>query len=534
MTQATAPLPQGGVFSPMRHTVFAVLWAATVLGNTGTFLRDVASAWLVTDLSTSPAAVAAIQAAGTLPIFLFAIPAGVLADVLDRRKLLIAIQLLLFCVSATLCALAYAGAVTIPLLLGLTFVGGIGAALMGPTWQSIVPDLVPRPDLKNAIALNSLGINISRSIGPAAGGVLIAGFGAAVTYGVDVASYVLVIAALLWWPRAKAPTDTLAEGFGGALRSGFRYARHSHELHVVLWRAFFFFAFSSALWALLPLIARTRLGGDAAFYGVMLGAVGAGAILGAVVLPGIRRRLGPDGVMLAAALVIALAIGAFALELSRGAAILILLVVGLAWIAALTTLNATAQGVLPNWVRGRGLAIYLTVFNGAMAVGSLAWGLLAQATGIPTALLASAACLSLVSLILWRLPLPSGEADLSPSNHWPEPAVAAPVGTDRGPVLVMLEYRVDPAQRAQLVAALHRHAPTRRRDGAFNWGVVEDAADPDLILEWFMIVSWAEHLRQHRRATHSDADLHASLMAIHSSGTRPTVRHLISIRPDRR
>jgi MFS family permease len=220
---------QGSVFAPLQHTVFAVLWVATVLGNTGTFLRDVSSAWLVTDLSTSPAAVAAIQAAGTLPIFLFAIPAGVLADVLDRRKLLIAIQILLLGVSAALCALAslaYTEVVTIPLLLALTFLGGIGAALMGPTWQSIVPELVPRADLRNAIALNSLGINISRSIGPAVGGVLIASFGAAVTYGVDVLTYVAVIAALLWWPRPKPGHDDLAEHFSGALRAGFRYARH--------------------------------------------------------------------------------------------------------------------------------------------------------------------------------------------------------------------------------------------------------------------------------------------------------------------
>jgi MFS family permease len=521
--------PQDSIFSPMRHTVFAVLWAATVLGNTGTFLRDVASAWLVTDLSTSPAAVAAIQAAGTLPIFLFAIPAGVLADVLDRRKLLIAIQILLLGVSAALCALAYADAVTIPLLLGLTFVGGIAAALMGPTWQSIVPDLVPRADLRNAIALNSLGINISRSIGPAVGGVLIASFGAAVTYGVDIATYVLVIAALLWWPRPAVARDELAEGFGGALRAGFRYARNSRDLHVVLWRAFFFFAFGSAIWAMLPLIARTRLGGDAAFYGVMLGAVGAGAILGALVLPNLRRRLGADALMPAAALLIALSIGALALDLPRGVALALLLVVGAAWITALTTLNSTAQGVLPNWVRGRGLAIYLTVFNGAMAAGSLAWGFLAQATSIPIALMASAAGLTVVSLILWRLPLPSGLADLSPSNHWPEPVVATPVETDRGPVLVLLEYRVEPASRANLVQALQRHASIRRRDGAFNWGVVEDAADPDVILEWFMTESWAEHLRQHGRATRSDADLHAALMAVQTGGIFPTVRHLISI-----
>lgn len=514
-------------FAALRHPVFAVLWVATVLGNTGTFLRDVASAWLVTDLSASPAAVAAIQAAGTLPIFLFAIPAGVLSDVLDRRRFLIAIQVYLAAISLALAFLAWAGAVTVPLLLALTFAGGIGAALMGPTWQSVVPELVPRADLKGAVALNSLGINIARSIGPAAGGVLLAGFGAAVTYGVDVASYLVVIAALLWWPRPKAPANPLPESFGGALRAGFRYARHSRELHIVLWRAAFFFAFASAIWALLPLIARNRLGGDAAFYGLMLGAVGAGAVLGALVMPGLRARLGAEGVMLAAAVLMAGATALLALPLPRPAAIAVLVVMGAAWIAALTTLNATAQGVLPNWVRGRGLSIYLTVFNGAMAAGSILWGLVAQAMGIPATLVASAAGLILVSLILRRMPLPAGEADLSPSHHWPEPAVSAPVPGDRGPVLVTLEYRVTPANRARLIAALHRQSASRLRDGAFNWGLTEDTTNPNLILEWFMTESWAEHLRQHDRAEAADADLHATVQAL--SDGAPRVRHFVAL-----
>lgn len=518
--------PPRGAFAALRHPVFAVLWAATVLGNTGTFLRDVASAWLVTDLSASPAAVAAIQAAGTLPIFLFAIPAGVLSDVLDRRRFLIAIQVYLCAISVTLGLLAAVGAVTVPLLLALTFAGGIGAALMGPTWQAVVPELVPREDLKGAVALNSLGINIARSIGPAVGGLLLASLGAAVTYGVDVASYVLVVAALLWWPRAKGPANALPESFGGALRAGFRYARNSGDLHRVLWRAFLFFAFASALWALLPLIARNRLGGDAAFYGLMLGAVGAGAVLGALVMPALRARLGAEGLMLAAAAALAGATAILALPLPRPAAIAVLVLAGAAWIAALTTLNATAQGVLPNWVRGRGLSIYLTVFNGAMAAGSIVWGLLAEAVGIPVALVAAAAGLIVVALLARQRPLPAGEADLSPSHHWPEPALAAPVPGDRGPVLVTLEYRVTPANRASLIAALRQQSRSRLRDGAFNWGVTEDTSDPAVILEWFTTESWAEHLRQHDRAPGAEADLHAGLRAL-AEGP-PVVRHFVA------
>src|SRR6201993_2087085 len=230
-------------FAPLRQTTFAVLWVATVLGNTGSFMRDVASAWLVTDLSSAPAAVAMIQAASTIPVFLLAIPAGVLSDVFDRRKLLITMQLVLASVSATLMLLSYAGALTVGLLVALTFVGGVGAALASPTWQSIVPELVPRQDLKNAVALNSLGFNIARSIGPAAGGLLLAALGAAVAYGADVVSDLIVISALVWWRRAPRADDELSEHFFGAFRAGLRFVRSSHELHVVLMRAAIFFAF---------------------------------------------------------------------------------------------------------------------------------------------------------------------------------------------------------------------------------------------------------------------------------------------------
>jgi MFS family permease len=258
-----------GAFTPLRQTTFAVIWAATVLGNTGSFMRDVASSWLVTDLGAGPAAVSLIQAAGTLPIFLLAIPAGVLSDILDRRRFLIAVQLLLASVSLSLALLAWSGLMTVTALVALTFVGGIGAALMGPTWQAIVPELVPAQELKPAVALNSLGINIARSIGPATGGLLLASAGAAVTYGVDVASYAFVILALLWWKRSERARDDLSEGFGSGFRAGIRYARASRELHVVLLRAAVFFTFASAVWALLPLVARNLLGGDAGFYGIL-------------------------------------------------------------------------------------------------------------------------------------------------------------------------------------------------------------------------------------------------------------------------
>ncbi len=517
-----------GSFAPLRQRLFTVLWVATIIGNTGSFIRDVASAWIMTDLSPSPAAVALVQAAATLPIFLLAIPAGVLSDILDRRKFLIAIQLLLASVSICLMLLSATGLQSVTTLVGLTFLGGVGAALMGPTWQAIVPELVERKDLKSAVALNSLGINIARAIGPAMGGLILASLGAAFTYGVDVITYVFVISALLWWRRPAAAQDVLSERFVGAFRAGLRYARASRELHVVLVRAFVFFALASSVWALLPLVARGLLGGGAGFYGILLGAVGLGAIGGAVIMPMLRTRLSADGLLLLAALVTAAVMAFLSFAPPQWAAVTALLLLGAAWITALTTLNGVAQAILPNWVRGRSLAVYLTVFNGAMTVGSLSWGAIAQLIGVPFTLLAGAVGLVMAGVAAHRLKLPKGDADLMPSRHWPEPLTAAPVDHDRGPVLIQIEYRVALEDRTDFLKALARLSAERRRDGAYAWGVAEDAADPQLMLEWFHVESWAEHLRQHQRVSKADADIQSEVLRFHRGETRPVVRHFLA------
>ncbi|CAI0754562.1 MFS transporter [Serratia quinivorans] len=518
-----------GGFAPLKIPVFAVLWGATVLGNVGSFMRDVASSWLVTDLSSNPSAVALMQTAATLPVFLLAIPAGVLSDILDRRRFLIFVQILLACVSGTLLLLSQSGALTVEYLLALTFIGGIGGALMGPTWQSIVPELVPRADLRNAVALNSLGINIARAIGPAAGGLLLASFGAGAAYGADVLSYVFVVSALLWWRRPKMEDNGLSEHFFGAFRAGIRYARASRELHVVLLRAAVFFVFSSSVWALLPLVARQMLGGTAGFYGILLGAVGAGAIGGAVLLPWLRQRLNADGLVLLAAVITAVVMALLSMAPPQWLAVLLLLALGAGWIIALTSLNGAAQGVLPNWVRGRGLAIYLMVFNGAMAAGSLLWGLIAQEIGVAATLLAGGIGLLVISLLFHRIRLPEGEADLQPSNHWPEPLLNTPVENDRGPVMIQVEYRVRLEDRPQFLRTLQRLSRVRRRDGAYAWGLTEHTADPQCVMEWFMVESWAEHLRQHQRVSHADADLQQEALQFHIGPEKPLVHHFLSL-----
>ncbi|MCA3234907.1 MAG: MFS transporter [Cupriavidus sp.] len=531
MTQAaaTSTTKPSGTFAPLAQPTFAVLWVETILDTIGSFMRDVASAWLATDLSSSPAAVATIQAAATLPVFLLAIPAGVLSDILDRRRFLIVIQIALAAVSGTLAFLSWQNGLTIEILIALAFAGGIGAAMMGPTWQSIMPELVPQNTLRQAVALNGLGVNIARAIGPAMGGLLLAAFGAAATYGADLVSYVFVIGALIWWKRPVQPSDPLREHFFSAFRAGLRFTRAHSKLHIVLLRAAVHFAFGSSVWALLPLVAKQLLHGGAGLYGVLLGAVGAGAILGALSMPTLQKRLDGDGVILASAIATAVVMAGLSFAPPVWLALPLLLVLGAAWILALTTLGGAAQAILPNWVRGRALAVYQMVFNGALAGGSLLWGFVAQAMGTPHALLIAAVGLVVAALLLHRIRLPRGEEDLGPARHWPEPEMADDIAHDRGPVMILIEYCIPAANRDAFLRAVHRLSEERLRDGAFNWGVMEDPANPELLTEWFLVESWAEHLRQHRRVPNADADLQRDVAGFHVASEPPRVRHLLGV-----
>jgi predicted MFS family arabinose efflux permease len=520
----------GSAFAPLRQKSFALLWLAAVAANIGGFMRDVASAWVVTEIAPSPVWVALVQAAATLPVFLLAIPAGVLADILDRRRLLIVVQLLLAGVSLALAALAALQSLDLPVLLALAVLGGMGAALMQPTWQAVAPDLVGRALVRDAVALNSLGINIARALGPAAGGLLLGLWGPATTFGLSAAGALLMMAALWAWRRPAPEPDLLVEHFVGALRAGLRYTRASRELHRVLWRAAVFFGFSSAVWALLPLLARRLLGGTAGFYGLLLGAVGAGAIVGALLLPRLRQRLGTEGLMTAAAALVAAVLALLSLRPPQPLALALMAALGVAWIAALTTLGSVAQAIFPSWVRGRGLAVYLTVFNGALTAGSLAWGGVAEALGMPTALHLAAAGLLAVAVLARRWPLPEGDAEQGPSSPWPAPSSHHAVGLDQGPVIVQLEYRVLPEHREAMVAALYDYGRVRRRDGAMAWGLAEDVEQPETLLEWFVVEAWAEHLRQHQRATTRDAELRAAVLRWHTGDAPPRVRHLLTVR----
>lgn len=524
-------LSEGSAWAPFRARVFAVMWAALLIGNIGTWMRDVGSGWLMTTLSHSALTVSLVQVATTLPIFLLSLPAGALADSVDRRRLMIGLSCTGAAILVVLALLAQGGHLTPGLLLVCLLSAGVVTAMMAPVLQSLAPLMVPRTQLREAIALNSMGLNIARAIGPAVGGVLVVVASAAWTFWFDAVTYLILAAAFWWWKGSAQPAAAGSpERIGPALRTGVRFAWNAPGLQRVMVRAALFFAFASAYWALLPLLARRHLGGDAAYYGILLACVGGGAVVGAVLMPRIRRSLSAHALMQAGLLVTVAAMLVVALWPHRVAAAVALGVAGAAWIAVLTTASVATQTQLPNWVRGRGLAVYLTVFYGTMTLGSLIWGFLADVGGIAVALCAAASVGLLAAAASQRLPLPAGEPDLAPSNHWAEPIVGLEGGlpADRGSVMVTVQYRIAPADRDVFIGAMQQLARQRLRDGGYHWGLFEATDQAGAWTEVFYLPDWAEHQRQHRRVTKEDAALQQRIRALHQGDGPPIVVHGIA------
>ncbi len=515
--------------APFRHPAFAVIWTATLVSNVGGWMYGAASGWLMTSLNPDPLIVALVQAASNLPIFLLALPAGALADIFDKRKYLLVVESLYTALAAAYAAMVGLGLATPGNLLLFTLLLGAAGALTGPAWQAVVPLLVPKDDLPAGIAANSVGVNISRALGPALGGVTISGFGIVAPFWINAISNLGIVGALLWWREARRPGTLLpTERLGRAMWAGLRYARHNPHLRGTMARAAGFFLFASAYWALLPLVAREQIAGGPELYGVLLGVIGIGAVGAAFFLPWLKPRLGPDWLMAMGALGQAVAMVLYGLAAEPTLALIASLVAGASWIAALATLGVSAQVALPDWVRGRGLALYTTVFFGCLTLGSAVWGEVAVWVGLPNAhFLAAAGAVAAIPLT-WRWKLQTAVGiDLSPSMHWPAPLTAQTIAQDRGPVLVTVEYRIRPQNRAAFLKAIARLEHERRRDGAYAWGVFEDAAEEGRILETFLVESWMEHLRQHERVTNADRIVQEAVHRFHVHGA-PKVTHFIA------
>ena len=517
-------------WAPFAHKAFAVIWTATVASNIGGWMYSAAAGWLMTSLDTDPLMVSLVQVAASLPMFLFVLPAGAITDIVDKRRFLIGAESFITLVAIAFAVLVWLGRITPLSLLWFVFLLGAGAAMTAPPWQAVVPQLVPRSDLSAAVAMNSVGINISRALGPALGGLMTAGFGIAVPFGINAVSNLGSIGALVWWRAPSERRSSLpAERFMSAVRTGIRYARNSDLLRATLWRALPFFFFASCYWALLPLVARHQLAGGATLYGLLLGTIGASATLGALALPRVKASLGPNRTMAAASMGTAVALALFGTAHVPQTAAAASIIAGVSWIAGVSTLNVSAQFALPEWVRGRGLAVYGTVFFGALTLGSAVWGQVARARGVPLAHLIAAAGALLAVPLTWRWRLQTGVGvDLTPSMHWPAPIVTGSVEGNSGPVLVTVEYRIKEEERTPFLAAVDRLSHERRRDGAYSWGLYEDASDQGRFVETFLVESWLEHLRQHERVTNADRALQEELEPLLKQAS--TTSHFVAAR----
>jgi len=530
---SNAESPESGAspWRPLSQAVFRALWIAAVASNIGTWMQSVGAAWLMTSLTPSPLLVALMQTATSLPVFLVGLPAGTLADVVDRRKLLLVTQAWMLLAALVLGVLTWLGLVSTWSLLALTFLLGIGAALSGPAWQAIIPDLVEREAIAPAVALDAMGINVARAVGPALGGLVVAAAGPGAVFLLNAASFLGILVVIYRWRRTHTPSDIPPEAMLGATAAGLRYVRHAPALQTVLVRIGVFSFGASALWALLPAVARHDLSLDATGYGIILGSLGLGAVGGALLLPRLRRSLPVDTLTATATLVFAGTTLALAYLRVVPLLVVCMMAGGVAWIAMMSSLTSAAQSATPAWVRARSLGIYLLVFQGLMAAGSFGWGALAERFGNPTAL--SVAALALVGGLAarWRWPLHAVQRiDLSPSMHWPDPTLVIIPDPADGPVLITVEYRVPAERTSDFLEAMDEMRIFRRREGAVSWGIFRDLADPDRYLETFVAVSWGEHVRQHARVTVEDEAIEARAFAFLQEGVAPIAAHLIAAR----
>ncbi|MFG1608973.1 MFS transporter [Actinoplanes sp. NPDC049265] len=512
-------------WAPLRNKIFLGLWIGVLASNVGTWMQTVGAQWLVVREPGAVTWVSLVQAVTMLPVLLLALPSGALADELDRRRLLLGVQLSLLVVGAVLAALTWAGAMSPPLLLAFTFALGTGQALTLPAWQAIIPEVVPRDELPAASSLGAVNTNLARSAGPAMAGLIVAQAGPAVVFALNALSFAIFAVALLRWRRPPAKTST--ERFVPALRAGARYVEHSPEVRRILLRVILFVLPGSVIWSLLPLVARAGLGLGASGYGILLAALGVGAIAGALLMPRVRRWTTPDVLIGAGGCAYTIALVLIALIRQPVVAAGALVIAGLAWMTLVSRMNAAMQLFLPNWVRARGFAVYQVVFAGGQAAGAVIWGQVAGPGGLRTTFLVAAAVMLAGTLTVRWLPLHTHEgSDRGPVSYWPEPHLMLQPHLDEGPVMVQAVWTVPAASGAAFVKAMDAVRRSRQQTGATRWDLFRDGEQPDQYIEVYLVPTWAEHLAQHEdRLTGTDE--HAEEEAAALATGRPEVTHLL-------
>lgn len=520
------------LLDPLRSRLFTMLWIANMASNIGTQIQSVGEKWQMAHLSRSPLLVALIETGTTLPVLVLGLSAGAVADILDRRKLLLATQVFMMACAAGLSGLTFLHHVTPGVLLTMSLLIGTGSALSMPAFQAIVPELLDRRRLAGGVALNSAGFNVSRALGPALGGLVVGLLGAGWAFAFNAASFLAVVVALLAW-RRRPPTSSLAgERFLGALKVGYRYARHSRPFQVILLRALGYAWFAGVIFSLTPALAIHDLGLSSEAFGALMGCIGAGAVAGAFTLGPLRARFSTNGILAGFTVLAAASQGVIAYVPHTPTVALCLVFSGASWLGILSTVNTAIQLSVPPWVKARAFGAYHTVWGGALAAGAAFWGAMAQHLGIRAALGLSALGMFLALLVLGRLRITAfdAEVDLSPHHEGPHTPTAIP--PEAGPILVQMEYVVPVQGREAFLEAMEGVRRLRLRDGAMRWALFEepDRAAPGAarFLETYLSSTMGEHLRQHHRATAGDRDVLARAYA-HAEGGRPLTRHLVVV-----
>lgn len=519
--QLTAP-------SPLRVPVFRNVWLANLLSSFGSLIQSVGAAWLMLEMTRQADMVALVQTSVALPVVLFSLLGGAIADSMDRRRVMLAAQLFMLVVSVALAVCAWQELLSPWLLLGFTFLIGCGASFNAPAWQASVQDMVTRPQLSAAVALNSMGFNLARSTGPAIGGAIVAIAGAATAFAVNAFSYLGLIAVLWRWRPAQEPRLLPRERLASAMTAGLRYVALSPAIRVVLLRSAIFGLGAAAVLALLPLVAERQVNGGALVYGVLLGAFGLGAVVAAAASTRLRQRYSTEAIVRGASAGCALALAIAAASSALVLTALALLVAGIGWVLALSTFNVTVQLSAPRWVVARVLALYQMAAFGGLACGSWLWGWLAKAHGVDSALLFAAGALLISTVIGWLLPLvPSADRNLDPLRQYREPQTAVPVEPRTGPVVVTVEWIIDEADIVAFLHAMAERRRIRRRDGAQKWALLRDLHEPRVWIERFKTATWLDYLRHTSRLTQDDAEVPERLRALHRGDGPPKVRRLI-------
>ena len=515
--------------APLHDRTFRMLWLAWLAANMTMWMNDVAAAWLMTSLTTSPVMVALVQTASTLPVFLLGLPSGAMADIVDRRRYFALTQLWVAVTALVLATLALLDGLTAPLLLALTFVNGIGLAMRWPVFAAIVPEVVPRAQLGQALALNGIAMNLSRIIGPVLAGALLATFSSAAVFVVNALLAGVAFTLVLRWRNQPKTSVLPGERFIGAMRVGLNFARQSPRLKLVLLRIFLFFLQASALAALLPLVALRLHGGGPGTFTIMLACLGVGAIVAALRFPHWRARYTRDQFLLIGTLVHAALTTLIVYLPELWLALPAMVVVGMAWISVANSLTIAAQESLPDWVRARGMSIYQMALMGGAAAGSLLWGQVASWAGVAAAVAAAAALGLALALVLRRFSIDGGvELDFSPAAVVHTAEAPVDVEPEDGPVMVTIEYLIDPARLAEFTLVMQRTRRSRLRQGALSWALFRDAAQPGRVIEYFVDENWVEHQRRLERFSAFDAGLREERLAFHLGPELPQVKRYIA------